>query len=460
MNAKNFLAKLKEMNPELAAMAEAELDSVELAESMTLHCEQGDGFTESSSPFLFEENPELTESGELVFNESANTVVKALAEKYTFNERPNKLNISEERHKMYESIEREGQKPMYVIFEMPSGHSRRLSEDTVNRNDKDPKKPDRHRFWPEQVMWSFAEQIRKRNPVGYMGHATMFDFSTIPENIPVQWETAVKATRKSDKRGVTLARGYIYDNGMNRAHIRTGAINSASVFAIGNSKIDDSDETNPVVRIESAALISFDLVRKNTHGLPGTRMVAGMEITSKESAMFTAEQIALIAGLTAEQLKEHNPALYHKLMELAAAGNATGNPELIEQVSRLQTENVELRFNSECARKASEVLGCKVQDLPASVQAVREAQTDRVETAIEACVGKLKSEKVRALIGKQLRESGITDPSQVESKYKELVAVHVEITKEFTGESNLDLTYSESPAGGGDDPYLADWMRE
>lgn len=461
MTGAEVLAKLRELNPELAEALSQEHDLSMFNESMTLVCEQSQGtvITESGAILFPEDAPE----GEFTYDEAAhNTAVKELAARYEFKESPAKLNIPMKRHEMYESIEENGSEPFYVVFEMPSGHSRRLSEDTIKRNDAKPKKSDRHRIWPKEVMWSFAEQIRQRNPVGYAGHATIFDFSTIPENIPIQWETAVKAIRKSDGVGVTLARGYVYEHGSNRKYIRTGAINSASVFAVGDSEIDDTDKRNPVVRIKSAALISFDLVRKNTHGIPGTRQVAGMSggnLTQQESAMeFTAEVLAILAGLTSEQLQETNPALFHELTSRQSGNDSEAVTRLVEQVTKLQTRNVGHQFDAERAQKAAEVLGCTTEQLPGRVAEFRDANDALVSEAITSCVSKLKSETLKNRITKQLRESGITDPTVVKSKFEELVALHVEIGKEVAAENGLGaVSGTESESQGGGD-YVAEWL--
>lgn len=369
---------------------------------------------------------------------TASDIGAKLAERFTFLERASRLNISADRHKGYEDIEKEGSQPLYTVFEMPSGYSRRLHEDSIRKPDAIPKKSLRSRWWPPEVIHNFAEQIRARRPVGYMGHADMFTFGMLPENIPIQWETAVKARRKSDGVAVTLARGYVYDNGMNREYIKTGAIESASVFTVGTNEVDTTDKgdkNNPVIHVKSGALISFDLVRKGTHGIPGTRMVANQSY-KEEAVMTIAEIIAALVEhkFNAEMLKKYFPEI---AAEVAGADVTADYIKLANEFREAVRENVALTRNAEIADSAAKTLHCEVSELPKKVDVLSEQVANVVKNQIVAVCEGVKHEGLKKHVLADLEREGITDASDVKPKFAEIMEKYRDLVSEIANENSL-----------------------
>ena len=401
-----------------------------LSVTESLSCEQSEPAPFDSEAVMFEMDGEVAKA--------KSEIATKLAEKYTFNEQASRLNISTERHKSYEGIEKEGQSPLYTVFEMPSGYSRRLAEESINKPDKAPKKALRNRYWPSEVIHDFAEQIRARRPVGYMGHADMFTFGQLPENIPVQWETAIKATRKSDGVAVTLARGYVFDTAMNREYIKMGAIESASVFTVGSNELDTTDKgdkNNPVVHVKSSALISFDFVRKGTHGIPGTRMVANQSI-KEEAAMTIAEIIAALEThkFNAEMLKKYFPEI---AAEIAGSDMTADYAKLAGEFRESVKENVELTQHAANAESAAKTLNCEVSELPGKVSSLSEQVANVVKHQITAVCEVIKHAGLKKAVLSDLNREGITDAADVQPKFAEIMEKYRDLGLEIANENNL-----------------------
>lgn len=411
-------------------------------QSHRLDCEQ-------ISP-VFDSESLMFEDAEAV--KPVSTVAQELADKYTFHERASKLNIPAERHKAYAGIEREGSEPFYTVFEMPSGFSRRLAEDSIRKPNAAPKKALRNRWWPAEVIHNIAEQIRARRPVGYMGHADMFTFGQLPENIPVQWETAIKATRKSDGVAVTLARGYVYNNGMNREYVKTGAIESASVFTVGSNEVDTTDKgdkDNPVIHVKSAALISFDFVRKGTHGIPGTRMVANQSY-KEDAAMTIAELIAALTeqGFNAEMLRKYFPEV---AAELAGSDMTADYRKLAGEYREAVTENVALTRNAVLAESAAKALSCEVSELPEKVSTLSEQVANVVKNQIVAVCEVIKHAGLKKAVLSDLNREGITDAADVQPKFAEIMEKYRDLGLEIANENNLGSLEGENMSSDEDD---------
>lgn len=397
-------------------------------ESMQFECAQSLAAAESGAVLFTDVSVEGIEC------EAATDAAKRLAEKYTFLERASLLNIPEARDAVYTGLEQEGSKPLYILFEMPGGFSKVLAEKTIKSPDAKPTKEERNRFWPDEVIHDFAEQIRKRRPVGYMGHADMWTFTQLPENIPVQWETAIKAKRKSDGQAVTLARGYAFDYGMNRAYLTAGAIDSASVNTVGSHEMDTTDEKHPFVRVKSAALISFDLVRKHLHGIPGTRRVENIITQTEASAMeLSAEQKLFVAELDAETVRKYNPDL------VQAFSVKTDAPVEITEMSRtireLTTDNVALSRRASVAEQVAQKLNTDPDKVVAAVEALLSASTTIIESAVNAVASRIKAEGLRKAVVADLTAMKLISVEAIESEFVKVMDKYRGLANEMAMEA-------------------------
>lgn len=346
------------------------------------------------------------ESPALSYEASAEISPEAL-KNYELLEEGSHLNVPKDFLKKVESIGDES--PMFVVWEMPSGYSRFLTEEAIE-GDRKPSKKNRNRFWPEEVMWGFAEQIRRRRPIGRNGHANIFSIGTIPEHIPVQWVSAVKARRKRDGLGVTLARAYVYPHGNTRDYIKTDAINSASVYTIGKGEYgtteDSKNEDEKVWIVESAQLISFDLVPKNLHGVPGTKLVAKEAATMPKG--LTAEHLALLAEITPEQLREARP----DLVESFRGESSQPSEELTaitQKHSKLAVEVAKLKLPSQIATEAAEMLGCEVGEVLSELNRLKTAHDANIETALKSVIGKINgTDALKTYVREQLEAKAST----------------------------------------------------
>lgn len=449
-NAQQLIDRIEEFKPELAEYVRDYLgDGVEFAESGEFICENIAAVGTAAAQ-LFNESLEATAQGDKVANE--------LLEKYDFIDKPTGLNIPLARDEIYRGIEREGQEPLYVVWEMPSGYSRFVSKDAFDRPDAIPKKESRHRFWPGEVIHSLAEQINKRRPVGYLGHANFFSMSQLPTNIPVQWERAVRAKRKRDGREVNLVRGYIYDNEMNRAHIKTGAIDSASVHTVGEHEMDTTDkgtEENPVVHVKSAALISFDLVRKHHHGIPGTKMVAN--ITHKEQSVRTPEERAAIASATVEELRQLNPDA------IAALENAQPtDAALVEQLRSNHRTAVQDALKNErfagFVAQIAESFQCKPEETLTKVEELKALYDAAIDEAIDVHCSTIKSEALRGNIKKRLTDRAFKVMKDVKTAFDQEISAMHDMSKLLAEEHKLGaVSGNEHSAPAGDSLVSSEW---
>lgn len=450
-----LIQRIEAISPELAQelrdylgedVAQSEASEFDLAESVPAGSSVATLFTEIGGE---DADSEIT-------CEATDDAGARLLERYDFIDRASGLNIPSSRHDIYTGVEREGQDPYYVVWEMPSGYSRFLSQDAIERPDATPKKENRHRYWPGEVIHSLAEQINKRRPVGYLGHADFFSMSQLPENIPVQWERAVRAKRKSDGVDVTLARGYVYDNGMNRVHLKTGAIDSASVFTVGTNELDTTDkgtEDHPVVHVKSAALISFDFVRKHNHGIPRTKMV--QDLPHKEQSVRTAEERAAIASASVEEIRSLNPDAVAAL-ETAQPNNAA----LEEARAYHRTAVSEALANSRAAATVAQLaerLGCEANDLFAQVEGLFVFQQSAISEAITVHVSTLKGEALRETIRTRLTERKFAKPSDVKTAFDAEISAMHDISKQMASENSIGAVSGNDVTPSGENLVSSEW---
>ena len=385
-----------------AGFSDVEIESFSSMEEMSLDC--------GAKPLFISEKAEVSEEA---------------LEKYELLESASKLNVPADfKKKVAKTGDTEA---MYVVWEMPSGYSRMLSEEAV-KGDKAPSKKNRNRFWSEDIMWGFAEQIRKRRPVGYNGHANFLEFGSVPDQIPVIWVAAVKARRKSDKRGVTLARAYVYPHGNTRDYITTDAIDSASVYTVGKGEYgtteDSKNEDDKVWVVLSAELVSFDLVRKGLHGVPKTKLVA-KEAISVNDKDITAEHIALLQDMNVENLTKLRPDLVEAIRGVTADASEelkTARANCLEA----STETAKLQLPARLALEAADLLGCEVTGILEGISILKAAHAANIDLAVETVLAKVNGgDNLKKYVKEQLaaKASTFSTVEDVHKAAEEAIAV-------------------------------------
>lgn len=388
----------------------------------------------------YESNLRMANTLSIIFNETdeplaeAVTFAQELNSKYTFQEPSKFLNISTKDHALMSAQEKDGQSPMYPIFEVPSGFSRYRSERSIAKPNAIPKTEDRHRYWPSDVIQSMAPQIRERQPVGYLGHEGFMSDGSVPTNVPIKWLTAVKAIRKEDNTPVILARGYAFDQGLNRTYFNTGVYSNASVNAVGTAELDTTDKgtkDNPVVHIKSAQLDSLDIVRRGNHGLPGTRMVAS--ISEQESVMDEKDKTKP-AGET--PTSPHLDPTISSLLE-----SVQGQSNVIAQ---LNVEVKDLKERTKLLDSIKELMEVKeIKDITEALKSLIEVKNKWRIDAVEAMVKAIKGDKTRLYVEQQLLASPAQSLAELTKTREHIFAVLKENTP-----GNTELNLSELSSTG------------
>lgn len=327
--------------------------------------------------------------------------------------------------------------PMYIVMAMPSGPSRYLDVESVG-NEDDPKEP--HRFYPEEVMKQFAADIRANRPPGFAGHETWLSDGSLPENVPVHWVTAAESRRRKDGRYVTLARGYVTRQGNFREQIKLGIIDSASINAVGKVEMrkwtgtlesGDADNSNAeehyVQWVTEARLLSFDLVKQNMHGVPGTKLVANIkERQGMDWKDLTPEQQKFVTEMTEAIVKEGNPALFQKLSAAQASNSNTANNTLVddltERCTRLQREKVDLAATSAVAEKTAKVLGVEINDLVERATELATVSADMVAERVKTLCASVKNAHWQKLLTAYFTENKPKTVADAEKMFNQKVA--------------------------------------
>lgn len=383
----------------------------------------------------------LVESSLVSTENFSGQVPDSVLAEYTLLEPANLFDVPKE---FMEKVAKIGdESPMFVTWAMPSGFSRYMEPESVG-NENEPKTP--HRYWPEEVIHNFAEQIRERSRVGYGGHAGMFDYNSIPENIPVLWVSAVKARRKSDNRGVTLAHGYVTRQGNFRENLTLGIIDSASVSSVGTTKRKTREEDNKEYdEVQSgAALLSFDLVRKDTHGVPNTRLVASL--AQEEPFMeFTPEQKELISKLTSEQLAAFNPTLVESIR-----GEESGEASRAyrTRIDELVAENIAASRDTQLVLRLSETFGVEKSKLEETANNIISSNRQVIEHAAELAVKDLKKPELREQVKQAILDRKPTSPAQVDEFFKSEMSKLQGMIELMAGERGIGHVPATSRSGG------------
>lgn len=377
----------------------------------------------------------------------------AVLAEYTLVDTPNALDIPKE---FADRVEKAGDdNPMYVTWAMPSGYSRYMMPESVG-NDNDPSVP--NRFWSEEVIYDFAEQIKSRGGVaGYGGHANVLTQDSIPENIPVYWIAAAKARRKSDNRAVALVRGYVTRQGNYRENITLGIIDSASVSTIGTTKRKTREDGADYEEVQKgAALLSFDLVRKDTHGIPGTRLVANL--ASEESSMEISTEIKkFLSELTREQLADFNPGLVESIRDEKPATDTT---QYQSRIKELVTENIDLHTGNAIAERLAELCGVERTQLVETVNNLLSTQATLVEQAIDVAVGKIKNDKLKAQIKESVAKQNPATPTDAQQLVQSELAKVQGMIEMLANEHDFNSVLSTEQSGKTGNKVLASFLTE
>ena len=272
-----------------------------------------------------------------------------------------------------ESIKDIDDKPMYTTYVMPFGFSRMLSAENGEVEEK------HHRFWPKEQMLKFSDVIKREGLVGYKGHGGFLDDPSYREPA-VMWVSAVEASNILDGRNALIVKGYVYDNGATRAHIKTNAIESASVMALVETSTEVMDGQE-VQYVKKCRPISFDFVERNMEGIKGTKKLA---ISGESAMVLNAEQKKLISSISASEFSEYNPIESQKLQ-----ASESGNTEMLEKHQALIKENIELLTGSEITAKLAEEFGCQPKDLIGICTNLKSIQTEAAKSTLTSEISKL-----------------------------------------------------------------------
>ncbi|MFA5714219.1 MAG: hypothetical protein WC998_00580 [Candidatus Paceibacterota bacterium] len=303
--------------------------------------------------------------------------------------------------------------PMFVTCAMYSGFSRRGEPEDVG-HDNDPKHP--HRFWHENIIFDFAEQIRVRRIPGFAGHEGFLSGGEIPENIPIMWVTAIKARRKEDGRGLNLVRGYVTKHGNTREQIKLGLIDSASISAVGNQKIKEREEDKvKYVEVQPGAkILSFDLVRKDQHGVPGTKLVAS--ISNVEETMESKFE------------------------------------ELEKKLTELALKNTELQKFQDMVESLVKKLGCTPETLVERVTNICAMHETVIKSAIEEATKGIQNATFRERVKNELLSKKFVEVSEVKVAADASISEMMSLVKDITGGKDLEVTLSSEGVEKSDIP--------
>lgn len=360
------------------------------------------------------------------------SLISKLQESFTFKEPKKLLEIG---GSFDENLKKLGDsKPMFITAKINSGFSRFLTLESVLKQ----KVEEPNRFWPKEVIWSMAEQIRKRQIPGYNGHDAAMDMSTIPADIPIIWLTAIKAVDKATEQGVTLVRGYVLPTSKMRDYLNAGVVDSFSVFTLADGEWKESEDgKSAIFEVSKAAILSFDPVRKGTEGILGTKI-----LTTESANAVDPELLKLIASLNLTQLEQANPALLHQIQEAAKVGNnnrqTTSNDEFERLVTKHQQTLIEMAdhaVNSALVRKLCETF--KVENgikLVEYLTGKKELWETSLITFAEAEVAKTKYKTIRENVLKstkaKIASGELTSPKAItESITSEITSLTALITE-------------------------------
>lgn len=292
-----------------------------------------------------------------------------------------------------EKIRQRDKEPQFVTVKIESGKSK------SNRN------------WPGEILEKIAEQVRSKEPVGYLGHISEKDDETafpIPQTL---WlgATTIRETGKT----VLLAKGYNFPKAEVRDLVDLGGVNSVSVR--GNSRMRATREGYDVIDFE---LESIDWARKNRSGMRAPVVSITSEMISDNEKGGNSVEAKDIAALQEQELRQHNP----NLVTLIEQG-ATKTKD--EKIAEMEKNNESAEENKSVLDQIREALGLEEKDnVVESVTELLEKVEDAAKVKVKAFVDgllekKIPNPKARAVVARLVgeMESGL-DPEQDEDKTK------------------------------------------
>ncbi len=278
-----------------------------------------------------------------------------------------------------EKIRGRDQEPQFVTVKIESGRSKS------------------NRVWSGEILARIAEQVNKKEPVGYLGHISEKDDATafpIPQTL---WLGAT--TTRDTGKTVIFVKGYNFPKAEVRDLVDLGAVNSVSVR--GNSRMRATREGYEVVDFE---LESIDWARKGREGMraPVVAITSEMVGSENEEGGTTVEPKD-IAALQEAELRQHNPTLVG-VIERAATEKANENVAEMEEKVEGAEENQNL------IDKIREKLGIEESDDPIESLAtlfeqVEEAAKGKAREFVDALLErKIPNVRARAVVAKLVGE--------------------------------------------------------
>lgn len=286
------------------------------------------------------------------------------------------------------------------------------------------------RRWTTAVLRSIAEQIREKQPVGYMGHIPEKDQ---PYSLPDPQTIWLGATVVMENSGeATLYyKGYNLPGSKARDLVPRKAITSTSWS--GEAVLAP---INGGYEVKEFALESIDWSRKGKEGME-SRVLA---VTSEMEEGVDPKEIA---ALSLDELRQHNPLLVDKIEREAREESERKIGEMTE-AAKTAGENVtllsEIRKKLGIAEDASP-LDAIVQLSEKVEEATKEAVKGIVDDVFKS---KIKNEKARGIVQKLVTVGEMKDDETPES-YK--VRVESAVDEALTKDDNVKAVVSEMSEG-------------
>lgn len=191
------------------------------------------------------------------------------------------------------------------------------------------------RLWSRRELDSIVEQTNTVEPVGHLGHFTDAEAATAFGEPQTTWIGAIakdETSQQKDRAGemvrVAYFTGYNYPGAKVRHYIKNKAVRGISWW--GNA------EQVPIpgkgVEIKGFALKALDWARKNSEGMPTSRIVA---IASEMEGTMDKE----LSQVTPEEFKRENPNGYALLVAEAVKEKETAIGEMEEAAKPLKADS-------------------------------------------------------------------------------------------------------------------------
>jgi hypothetical protein len=260
------------------------------------------------------------------------------------------------------------------------------------------------RNWPPKVLRSIAEQIRKDQPVGYLGHIPEKDDPYAFPDVQTIWLGAT-LVMEQDGSATLYYKGYNMPESKARSYLERGAVNSTSWR--GNATLRAGKEGYDVEEFE---LESIDWSRKGKEGMES-------RVLSVTSEMEDGVEPKDIAALTLDEFRQHNPLLFEKIVSDAKA-------EANAKVKEMEEAQDGAEKNSTLLKEIREKLGIEEGSNPLeSITSLLAKVEDHAKEAVKGILddvlqSKVKSDRARGIVRRLVTVGEMKDGESTEEYRK------------------------------------------